>query len=175
MPARTLSTQTHSHNERERKGERQRESRCRRQQLSLQIQLPTGWVWAVCLGRHSAALFVCQHNESSRRHSKHPAEPFTRKYNKIQKKKMCMKRKKICLPLLHANCANPFKGKAVAALRAFHTNQCFYLSHSTVMSASLCASHTRARLNTQTADEATCLENNLKAQKVSKAARIGTS
>lgn len=102
-----------------------------------------------------------------------PSQENTTKY-KIQKK-MCMKRKKICLPLLHANCANPFKGKAVAALRAFHTNQCFYLSHSTVMSASLCASHTRARLNTQTADEATCLENNLKAQKVSKAARIGTS
>jgi len=32
-----------------------------------------------------------------------------------------------------------------------------------------------ARLNTQTADETTCLENNLKAQKVSKATRIGTS
>lgn len=72
----------------------------------------------------------------------------------------------------HANCANPFKGKAARrrcrrlSTRFSHCC-CLRLPHSLSPSRS-------ARLNTQTVDEATCLENNLKAQKVSKATRIGT-
>lgn len=116
MPARTLSTQTHSQGGKAPVDD----NNC---------PCKSSYPLAACLGRHSAALFVCQHNGAGG--SKHP-EPFTRKYNKMLKKK----RKKIyekeekLPPPSHANCANPFKGKAVAALRAFHTVQCFYLPHS---------------------------------------------
>lgn len=72
----------------------------------------------------------------------------------------------------HANCANPFKGKA-------GSRRSTRFSHQHPNAAAVPPSLSRscslsARLNTQTVDEATCLENNLKAQKVSKATRIGT-
>lgn len=74
----------------------------------------------------------------------------------------------------HANCANPFKGKAGSRRSTRFSHQqpnaaAVSLPPSLSLSCSL-----SARLNTQTVDEATCLENNLKAQKVSKATRIGT-
>lgn len=75
----------------------------------------------------------------------------------------------------HANCANPFKGKAGSRRSTRFSHQQPNAAAAAAVSLPLSLSCSlSARLNTQTVDEATCLENNLKAQKVSKATRIGT-
>lgn len=116
-----------------------------------------------CLGRQSASslLFVCQHADRRR---------GSGVGGRGNGKGSCLLEPFIKAP--HANCANPFKGKA-ARRRCRRRRLSTRFSHCCCLPLTLSPSRS-ARLNTQTVDEATCLENNLKAQKVSKATRIGT-